>query len=96
MTRDENGKFVKGNGGGPGRPKKQREEEYLKIMLSVVDPVEWKAICTKAVEQAKRGDATARKWIADYLIGPPVEKKEISGQEGGPVLFKVIYDEKAN
>jgi len=32
---------------------------------------DWKAIVGKAIEQARRGDATARKWLADYLVGEP-------------------------
>ena len=94
MTRDENGKFVKGNGGGPGRPKKLREEKYHEILVSVVDPIAWAAICAKAVSQAKHGDGLARKWLADYLIGPPVQKNEHTGAEGGPVIVKVIYDKQ--
>lgn len=92
MTRDENGRFVKGNGGGPGRPKKVREEQYHAILVSVVTPEDWKAICCKAVQDAKRGDTAARKFLADYLIGPPVEKKEVTGEEGGAIVFRVVRD----
>lgn len=71
MTRDENGKFAKGNPGGPGRPKKEREIKYYELTLSVVSLTDWKEIVDKAVSQAKRGDAVARKWLADYLMGEP-------------------------
>jgi hypothetical protein len=92
MTRDDKGRFVKGVTGNPaGRPKKEREQEYHDILVSVVTPAEWKAVVVKALEQAKRGDGVARKWLADYLIGPPVEKKEIAGTDGSPLKIIVEY-----
>ncbi len=92
--RDERGRFVKGGPGGPGRPKREREIEYYRIMESAVSPADWRAICQKAVEQAKRGDPVARKWLSDYLVGPPVERKEISGIDGG-AIYIVAWDENA-
>lgn len=74
--RDENGRFIKGHSGGPGRPTKKREDRYYEIMLTSVTFEDFKSIVKKAVEQAARGDGTARKWLADYLIGPPVQKTE--------------------
>ena len=82
MTRDENGKFTKGNPGGPGRPKKEREAKYYDITLSAVNLEDWKQIIKKAVDQAKRGDSMARKFLADYLMGPPVQKADVTTHEG--------------
>ena len=93
MLRDENGKFAKGNGGGPGRPRKEREVEYYRIMEMAVAPSDWQIICKKAVEQAKRGDAVARKWLSDYLIGAPVQKLEHTGAEGKELQIIVKYAE---
>ena len=81
--RDENGRFTngnqaaKGNKGGPGRPPKAREERFLEITLSKVTYKDWAEIVERAVTQAKRGDATARKFLADYLLGPPTQKHDI-------------------
>jgi len=81
--RDKNGQFKKGEyKGGPGRPRKEREVEYYRILQFRCTTEAWQAIVDKAVEQAKRGDSVARKFLADYLIGPPVERKEISGPDG--------------
>ena len=91
---DENGKFKKGNPGGPGRPKREREVTYYHILEMAVSENDWKAICAKAVYQAKRGDAVARKWIADYLIGAPIQRTEYSGAEGGPLEIVVRYVNK--
>lgn len=91
--RDSNGRFKKGEyRGGPGRPKKERELEYYRILELSVSSDDWAVICVKAVEQAKRGDAVARKFLADYLIGPPVEKKEITGADGGKLLIEYVND----
>lgn len=77
--RDEKGRFIKGNTANPkGRPPKQREQEFLNITLSAVSPEDWKEIVQKAVWQAKKGDATARKFLADYLIGPPTQKTDLT------------------
>jgi hypothetical protein len=90
----EKGRFVKGVSGNPaGRPKKEREQEYHDILVSVVTPVEWKAIVSKAVDQAKRGDSVARKWLADYLIGPPVEKRQLTGADDGAIIVTLKNDQ---
>ena len=94
MTRDDKGRFPKGVSGNPkGRPKRQREIEYYHILETTVSKDDWTAIITKAIEQAKRGDHVARKWLSDYLIGPQVERKELTGGNGGPLTVKVVYDE---
>jgi hypothetical protein len=84
---DENGKFAKGNPGGPGRPKKEREQKFYEITLTAVTFDDWKAIVCKAKDQAKRGDAVARKWLSDYLIGPPVQRSEHTGKDGGAIII---------
>jgi hypothetical protein len=90
VERDKQGHFIKGNGGGPGRPKRPKEEKYWRILLTSVSADDWRAIVDKAVEQAKRGDAVARKWLADYLVGPPVERKEITGADGKALRIEIV------
>ena len=78
MNTKGTGGFVKGVSGNPnGRPKKEREQRFLEITLSTVTFDDWKDIVTKAVKQAKTGDAVARKWLSDYLMGPPVQRSEV-------------------
>jgi len=57
-----------------GRPKKEREVRFLEVTLSAVTFSEWEKVVEKALEQAKRGDSQARKWLSDYLIGPPQQR----------------------
>lgn len=89
--RDKNGRFIKGhshsdgNKGGPGRPPKKREERYWQILATACSFKEWKEIVKTAVAQAASGDKDARKWLADYLVGSPTQRLELSGKDGGPL-----------
>ena len=86
--RDDKGRFVAGTTGNPnGRPSKKREERFLEITLSSCTYDDWADIVKKAVAQAKRGDSTARKWLSDYLIGPPTQRQEVTGANGEALTF---------
>lgn len=71
MVRDKKGRFAQGNGGGPGRPRKDRKQRYYEITMSGCTFEDWLAIVQRAVADAKRGDTAARKWLSDYLVGVP-------------------------
>lgn len=81
--------FVKGNPGGPGRPRKSVEEKYLKKFSSSVTLTEWREIIKKAVQQAQKGDARARQWLADYLVGKPIQAIDL--EHDGEIRFLVEY-----
>lgn len=84
--------YVKGQSGNPkGRPKKEREERYYKITMSAVSFTEWREIVKEAATQAKAGDAQARKWLSDYLIGSPQQKLDIT--TAGEKISYSILDE---
>jgi hypothetical protein len=70
---DERGRFTVGNPGGPGRPPRPVEREYLRALNEAVSLDDWEAVVKAAVADAKDGDAKAREWLARYLIGdePP-------------------------
>lgn len=61
-------------------------------MKSTVSEDDWVEIIKRAILDARRGDTAARKFIADYLVGPPVEKKEHSGT----LTVVIDWDEPAN
>jgi hypothetical protein len=44
---------------------------YYDILTEVVPPDVWRDICIKARDQALGGNAQARKWLGEYLIGKP-------------------------
>lgn len=71
--RDERGRFVVGNPGGPGRPARAVELTYLRGLSDELTLDDWRAVVRKAIEQAKAGDAQARAWVTRYALGqePP-------------------------
>lgn len=77
--RDEKGRFIKGEyKGGPGRPTRAREERYYEIMMTAVTFADWQKIIERAVQDARRGDAVARKWLSDYLVGAAQQRLDIT------------------
>ena len=74
--RNPDGTFAKGHTKTGGRSKRAREERYYEITINTVSFADWQAIVAKARDQAKKGDSVARKWLSDYLVGPPVQKNE--------------------
>ena len=69
--RKPDGTFADGNPGGPGRPRRSTETQYLVALLDVVTLDCWRAICEKAATDAKAGNHQAREWLAAYLVGQP-------------------------
>ena len=57
---------------------------------------DWRAIIVKAVSQAKHGDAVARKWLSDYLMGTPPQRHELTGSDGDPLAVQIIEVVKAD
>jgi hypothetical protein len=69
--RDNLGRFKVGNRGGPGRPKRVTETEYLRALSRIVSLEDLRAIARRAVADAKKGSAKARDWVSRYLLGDP-------------------------
>lgn len=67
--RDDAGRFAAGNPGGPGRPRRTIEREYLAVLGSAVSLDDWREVVARAVADAQAGDAAARNWLAKYLLG---------------------------
>ena len=90
--RDNKGRFVAGNtegskSRGGGRPPKEREIRYYEITVSTVTFAQWERIVRKAAQQAERGDAVARKWLADYIVGVPEQTQNVNVTGYPAVLF---------
>ena len=93
--RNENGQFVKGVSGNPkGRAPRKKEERFLEVSIAAVSLKDWRDIIKKAVEQAKRGDTQARKFLADYLLGTPQQKLDVTS--GGEPIVMVNWDDITN
>ncbi|MCZ7539122.1 MAG: hypothetical protein M5U29_04235 [Anaerolineae bacterium] len=69
--RNPNGTFAEGNPGGPGRPSRATEREYMSIVMTACTLDDWCAIVERAVQDARNGDGAARAWLASYLVGKP-------------------------
>lgn len=68
----------------------------MEITLSAVTFEDWRAIVKKAVDQAKRGNPQARKFLADYLLGPPPQRHELTGADGGSLIIEYVNDWRPN
>ena len=71
IDRDHMGRFAAGNSGGPGRPKRQAEEDYLQTLSERVPLALWAEIVDRAASDAAAGDAKARDWLSKYLMPQP-------------------------
>lgn len=80
--RNAQGQFVKGYKGGPGRPKRKHEDRYIRWMAQRVKKKDWDQVVDVAMANAKAGDAAARRWLSDYLIGRPPQQVTIEGDVG--------------
>ena len=67
--RNANGRFTIGNPGGPGRPRRAIEREYLAALGDAVSLHDWLEIVERAVVDAKAGDHQARCWLSKHLLG---------------------------
>jgi hypothetical protein len=89
--RDEKGRFVKGhNIPGPGRPSRDIETSFINVLTDVCSMDKWKKICNRAVNDAIKGDAKARDFVASYLIGKPRQVLELQSAE--TVLLAQVLD----
>jgi hypothetical protein len=80
----KNGQFAPGNPGGPGRPRRVAERDYLVTLTEACPPEKWRAICRRAVENALAGDAMARNWLSRYLLGNPAELPTLGAATSQP------------
>ncbi|HPB85735.1 MAG TPA: DUF5681 domain-containing protein [Paludibacteraceae bacterium] len=91
VKRDNLGRFVSGNSGNPsGRSARKTEHDYLELAKQKCGKSQWLAIVEKAVEQAMQGDARARQWLSDYLIGKPLMRQVTeseSERQGKPFVI---------
>jgi hypothetical protein len=50
---------------------RRTEADYMGALLDAVPLEEWREVVSVTVAAAKAGDATARAWLAQYLVGMP-------------------------
>ena len=50
---------------------RRTEADYMGVLLDAVPLEAWREVVSATVAAAKAGDATARAWLAQYLVGKP-------------------------
>lgn len=82
--RDKNGRFIKGDSGGPGRPSKATERQYWTVAKTACTLDQWQVIITRAIQDASDGDRHARKWLSDLLVGNLFKMREREDASDAP------------
>ncbi len=86
MTRHANGRFAKGNPGGPGRPPRQDERDYLIAAAGVVSLERWQRVVERAAADAEKGDHKAREWLSRWLM--PARPRPAEASYLGSLLLR--------
>jgi hypothetical protein len=71
--RGRDGRFVRGNPGGPGNPFAGKVAKLREAGWKAIKPAEIKAVYRKLLEMAMAGDVPAARLLLDRLLGPAVE-----------------------
>jgi hypothetical protein len=74
--RDNRGRFVAGNRGGPGNPFARQTAALRKAAVDAVTAEDVAAIMAVLVEKAKGGDTAAAKLVLGYAVGKPTQPTE--------------------
>ena len=72
MKRDERGRFLPGNKGGPGNPYAKRVAALRRALLGAVSEQDLTDIISALVTKARSGDVAAAKILLDRVFGPPI------------------------
>ena len=67
--RDDIGRFSTGNNYGQGRPPRAIERDYLAVLSERLSLDDWREVVSRAVKDARAGDARARDWLSRYALG---------------------------
>lgn len=83
IDRDGSGKFANGNKAsvGHGRPPRQVESEYLRVVAQACDLDVWREIVSRAVQDAKSGDAKAREFLARWIMPANLTLTELTARD---------------
>jgi hypothetical protein len=71
--RNGNGRFARGNAGGPGNPHGRRVAQLRSVLLGEVTDDDLRAVVRALIAQAKNGDRDAVRELLDRLFGRPAQ-----------------------
>jgi hypothetical protein len=69
MAKRKQQTFIKGTAN-----HRRTEGDYMSTLLDIVTLDDWQDVVSSALSAAKQGDAQARAWLAQYLVGKPAGK----------------------
>ena len=81
VERGSDGRFTAGNNGGPGRPRRDTEREYLAAFQRALSAEDLEAVTRSVLECALAGNVAACRLLFEYAIGKPTEKLEFQQVE---------------
>jgi hypothetical protein len=71
--RGPNGRFTKGNAGGPGNPIARQVAAMRQEFFAAATKEDMAAIARALIEKAKQGDVAAARLVLQYTLGKPAE-----------------------
>jgi len=95
-VRDEQGRFLPGNPGGPGRPKgKLSLMAIIERKLEEIPKGETRARAEQMIDsyldamlKGEQPDGTAIRHLIEMFDGKPTQRNEIGGYEGDPIRIE--------
>lgn len=71
--RESNGRFAKGNPGGPGNPFLRQVNQIRSMILEAVSEDDLREVVNALVARAKDGDVAAAREVFNRLVGRPAD-----------------------
>jgi len=92
--RDEKGRFVEGNRGGPGNPNAIKVAKLREALLAAVTAKDLREVVKALVREAKKGDVAAARELFDRVLGKVTTSVEVDGRiENLIQQIQVVHDE---
>lgn len=88
MKKDNRGRFVKGNPGGPGNPQVAMVSKLRFALLGAISVDDVVAIAKTMVKSARAGDVIAGREILDRVLGKPTQSIDLTGAP--PVNIQIV------
>jgi hypothetical protein len=79
--RDTQGRFARGNPGGPGNPYYRRQAQLKRLMLESVSDADVQSVMQVLLGLARGGDLAAIKLFLEYTVGKPAKEVDPDKEE---------------
>jgi hypothetical protein len=79
--RDSQGRFTKGNPGGPGNPYYRRQAQLKRLLLASVTDADVQSVMQVLLGLARGGDLAAIKLFLEYTVGKPTQEVDPDKEE---------------